>query len=341
MRLDNHAGLISYAGMRTKHDPGIAIPFKRLMVVPAAALCLLAGGCATQNINKHANALTTATAPVVEGAAAAYQAANEIHEEKTDYDAIAEFNDTSKTPPYNPRVLHPLLTDDDINARLKVLKAFQLYVQKVAEITKSTSSPELDDAATSFGANLAGIGNAVLPAPADMTPATSSTTTPETAISTEQQNLLSTGTKALGMFLVDRIIQKDLPPRLLKMNDEVVVPLCKLLADEIQRLHHIEKTDLDSIINRRTLFIRDPANKLSAAEQQEEILKLPVLGRKEHDAENQLIQLRKAIINLELTHQALADQAKGNNPDLLKTKIGDLEAAGKELSKYYKSLSAQ
>jgi len=319
--------------MQDKHDSGVAILCRRITITFAAASCLFVSGCATQQLSKHATALSTATAPVVTGAAAAYQAANEIHEKKTDYDAIPDFDKTE--PVYNPRVLHPLLTYDDIELRLKVLTAFQLYVAQVVDITKGTSSPELDAASTSFGTGLANLGNTVLPAPATSTTATSAT--PDLAISTGTQNAISTGVNALGQFLVNRVIQKDLPQKVKDMDPQVDT-LCKLMIKEVDELRDIETKDFNSIIDRRTLFIRDPANKLSPAERQHEILELPELGREQHKAEEQLIALRKAIFTLDLTHHALAAEAQGNNPESLKNKIGDLEAAGKNLGKYYSSL---
>jgi len=51
--------------------------------------------------------------------------------------------------------------------------------------------------------------------------------------------------------------------------------------------------------------------------------------------------LRAAIVRLALTHHALAADAQGNNPESLKSKLGDLEAAGSELGRFYSSLSAK
>ena len=103
------------------------------MIALAAMLCFCASGCMS-SLQKHTTALSTATAPVVDGAASAYQAANTIHEKRTDYDAIAEFDRTD--PVYNPRILHPLLTEQSIEIRLAVLKAFQCYVETLVEITE-------------------------------------------------------------------------------------------------------------------------------------------------------------------------------------------------------------
>jgi hypothetical protein len=299
----------------------------------SAVLCLLASGC-MGSLQKHTTALSTATAPVVDGAAAAYQAANTIHEKRTDYDAIAEFDQTA--PVYNPRILHPLLSEQSVDIRLAVLKAFQCYVETLVEITSGTESPELDEASKSVGKSLAALGNTLVPASS-----TASTTSAEPAvtISPATQNALSAGANALGQFLVYRAIKKDLPQKVKDMDPHVQA-LCKLMADEVDVLLDAETKDFDSLINRETLFLRDPAGKLSTQERREAIMQLPKLGREQHLADLQLTQLKAAIVNLALTHHALAADAQGNNPESLTGKLGELEAAGKKLNKFYSSLSS-
>jgi hypothetical protein len=299
-----------------------------------AVLCLFASGCMS-SLQQHTTALSAATAPVVDGAEAAYQAANTIHEKRTDYDAIAEFDKTD--PVYNPRILHPLLTEQSIDIRLAVLKAFQCYVETLAEITNGTESPALDDASKSVGASLAGLGNALVPASPTSATTPSTSSQPALTISQETQNILSTGANALGQFLVYRAIRNDLPQKVKDMDPQVQA-LCKLLAGEVDLLHDAETKDFDSILDRETLFLRDPNAKLSSEERREAIMRLPELAREQQEADLQLTQLRAEIVKLALTHHALAADAQGNNPESLKSKLGDLEAAGKNLGKFKSSL---
>jgi hypothetical protein len=344
--LDNRIGLVSYAEMRSTTDSRTAwspsrasgsykycflTALRTSAVGLAAVLCLFTSGC-LEPLSKHATALSAATAPVVDGAAAAYQAANAIHEKKVDFDAIAEFDKTD--PVYNPRIIHPLLSDKDVELRLEVLKAFQCYVQTLVEITNGTESKELDEASKSVGSSLANLGNTLAPAPA----ATATDPTPALTISAGTQNILSTGANALGQFLVQRTIKKDLPQKIKDMDPQVDA-LCKLLASEMDLLRDSDQKDFDSIINRETLFLRDPASKLSAEERRVEIMKLPEIAREQQAADQRLVQLKSEIVKLELTHHALAAEAQGNNPESPKNKLGDLLTAGKQLGKFYGSLS--
>jgi hypothetical protein len=123
--------------------------------------------------------------------------------------------------------------------------------------------------------------------------------------------------------------------------DPQVEKLCKLLAEEIDYIHDAETKDFDHIIDRETLFLRDPASKLSPEERRVEIMKLPELAREQHAADEQLAPLKAAIVKLALTHHAFLAAEQGNNPASLKSTLADLEAAGKGLNKFYKSLSVE
>jgi hypothetical protein len=132
----------------------------RSLIVLAAALCLFTSGC-MKSLREHSTALAAATAPVIDQARAAYQAANAIHEKRANYDEIRVFEQDHSIDKL--KVVHELIDDKDIELRLKVLTAFQLYVKTLVEITNGTESPELDAASKSLGKDLAGLGNTVAP----------------------------------------------------------------------------------------------------------------------------------------------------------------------------------
>ena len=221
---------VSYAAMRGKLDLCAARALGRVScckthivvqcgtITLAALMCLFASGCMA-SLQKHTTALSAATAPVVDGAAAAYHSANLIHERRTDYDAIADFDKTD--PVYNPRIIHPLLTDESIEVRLAVLKAFQCYVQTLVEITSGLESPALDDASKSVGSSLANLGNTLVPTSSTSATTSSNSSEPALTISQGTQNALSTGANALGQFLVYRAIKKDLPQKVKDMDPQV------------------------------------------------------------------------------------------------------------------------
>ena len=131
-----------------------------LALAAAFWLAFFTTGCLSP-LAKHSAALAAATAPVVDQAAATYQSANSIHFMRTDLEAINAFDATE--PVYNPRIIKPLMPDQEIQARLKLLAAFQSYVQSLVAITNGTDTPELQAAAKSAGENIASIGNTIAP----------------------------------------------------------------------------------------------------------------------------------------------------------------------------------
>jgi hypothetical protein len=322
--------------------------------VLALCLPLALGGCAS-SLHVHATALAAATAPVVDQATQAYRDAESAYELSQDYAAPAAFDATQ--PVYNPRTLNVLLTDDQIQARLKVLAAFQVYVDDVAAITQGTDSPALEAASNSIGGNVAGLGNTLEPSidsVLGITPATESTTlttvtaaagttttssttsstTPVPLVSSGVEKGLSAAVDALGQFLVNRTIEKDLPGKIEAM-DPVVQQLCRALADDAATLQGEEHRIYDQIINQQTLFLRENKDRMDPGVRQEAIMKLPGLARRQKAADAKLNALHAALINLSLTHHALAAAAQGNNPESLKQRIADLESAGAGLGKLF------
>jgi hypothetical protein len=334
-----------------------------VVVRACAAIAFLTGtlplltGCLSP-LQKHAVALASATAPVVDQAAAAYSSANAIYSERVDYEAAAHFDD--KSPVYNPRTIQPLLSSKDVQVRLAVLAAFQEYVKSVVAMTNGTDTPELQAAARSAGENLSNVGNTLAPsvesvlgiaaaATASTTEFTSTTTTdtsttmtssststPAVAITPEVRNGITTAVNALGQFLINRKTKKELPPIIIAM-DAHVKTLCDLLQSDINVLNEQEQRDYNYLINQQTLFLRRE-KAIEPEERRQEIMKLPGIVRREQASTLLLSQLHDAIVRLELTHHALAAEAQGNNPQSLQQKLDALEAAGDDLGKYYSSL---
>lgn len=318
-------------------------------VTTAVLLCSLmfTTGCLS-SLNKRATTLDTATAPVLDQAAAAFNNANRIHDARVDYDAASQFDTAS--PVYNPRNIQPLMSDKDIQVRLAVLAAFQEYVKSVVAITNGTDSPELQAAAKSAGENLTDLGNALAPsvqsalgiasAAATTTSTSSTSSTAAPAISEAAENGITTAVDALGQFLINRKTKKELPPIIVSM-DPYVRTLCNLLESDISILKDQEARDYDFIIDQQTLFIRRPSSNLDPQQRRDEIMKLPGIVREQRASSQQLTQLSAAIAGLETAHHALAVDAQGNDPQSLKAKLGDLEAAGRDLGNFYLSLPTQ
>jgi len=314
------------------------------MIAAVTVLCLVASGC-MQSLQKHATALSAATAPVVDLAAQSYKDANEIHDLRVDFDAAVEFDKTD--PVYNPRKIKPLLSEKDMDVRLAVLKALQCYVKQLVAISNGTESKELDDASASLGSSLASLGDTFLPAgtssqtatiTTDGSSVTETTTVAADAISADEQTGIKLAMKALGQFLTSRKIKQELPGLVGKMDPQIET-LCRFLVKDAGVLKSQESIDFNFMINQETLFLRENKS-MDAGARRALIMKLPEMVRKQRAADEELDQLKSAAANLTLTHHALAADVQGNNPESFKAKLSELATVGENLGKSYSSLPA-
>lgn len=352
--------------MKGKPDHNRAILSRRIARLGALALMLslaiAATGCFS-SLAKHSTVLSAAIAPVVDQSAAAYRGAVALDNQRYDYEAVVAYEKKDAT--YNPRNAPELLSQKDIQARLAVLAALQVYSRSLIEITRGTDSPELDAASKSVGNNLTTLGNNLTPsienvlgiaaAPASTTTTTvttnsgSTSTTTSSAASTAApllspgvRNGISTGINMLGQFLVNRTVEKELPGKIEEMDPHIQA-LCRALSDDIQTLQSTEQRDYDRILNLEKQFILEdeqPGKNVNPEEHRAEIMKLPEIARQRREANEKLTSLREAIMNLAMTHHALAAEAQHDNPETLKQKLADLATVGSNLGKFYYSLPA-
>lgn len=351
------SAVVSYGRLTGRNPRTHKLSVKITSIAAVAALCLTASGCGQQALNKHVTVVSAAVAPVVDQTVAAYRTANAIHDLRVDYDSIDAFNKGDSA--YYARNVKPLLSESQIEVRQEVLKGLQQYVKQLVAITNGIDSPALDDASKSLGNNLAELGNQQGPlietglglatatattettvttvSGGTTTAATTSTTSPVPPISADAAGGIVKGVQLLGEFLAYRIEKKDLPAQVEKMDGQMK-ELCEKLSDEAKFLASREEIDLDSMISRQRSFLLNTQS-IDPAIRRNEIQKLPQWQRQEMAGHEQLVKLSAALQDLYMKHHALAAELQGNNPESLKAKLGDLTAAGSNLSKAGSSLS--
>jgi len=271
---------------------------------------------------------------VIDQAADAYRSANALHNQRQDYDAVAEFDAPDQV--YNPRNIQVLLSDKDIAARLAVLKGFQLYVKSLCAIASGTNPKELGQASVSVGGQLTTLVNTLVPSIEKAAGLAKDNAAPGGAISSETQKGITTGLDALGKFLIARKVKTELPAKIAAMDPHVQA-LATLLESDIDVLKEVGHRDYERIINLQTLSLRKNNNQASS-ERREEIMKLPDIVRQSREADEKLDSLRAAVVLLAQTHQQLAAEAQGKNTESLKEKLQDLASAANELGTFYSSL---
>lgn len=316
-------------------------------------MCAVLTGCAPAPLHTQSAAFSGALAPVIDASAEAYRDAITVHNQREDYEAVIAYENKDAT--YNPRNAPQLMSENDVQARLAVLEALQVYSQSLLRITEGTASPDLDAASVSVGSGVASVGDALAPSLGSVLaiagPGTASTgdatstsaNASAAAVSPQLRNGISVGVNALGQFLVSRKISKELPAQIEQMDPHVEL-LCRTLANDAQALRAVEGRDYDRMLDLEKQFIlEDEASTRNSNPQmlRAEIMKLPEIGRRQREANERLDALRSALMNLAMTHHALAAEAQGNNPEGLKEKLSEVADAGKKLGKFYSSLPAQ
>lgn len=331
-----------------------------LVAAVSVAGCILFAGCSTTQINKHAVAVSTSLAPVVDQASAAYRDAVALHNQRAGYEAVVAYQNKDAT--YDPRNVPVLLSEREIQTRLAVLAALQVYSRSLVELTHSSDSSELDAASKSVGSNLTSLGNDLAPSvesvlgiaaspsgtTTTVTTVSGSTTTTTTSsaaaptLSPEVRNGISTAVNALGQFFVARTVEKELPAKIEAMDPHIQL-FCKTLDDDIHALDSIQQRDYDRILNLEKQFILqdEQSTGLNPQSHRAQIMQLPAIARQQKEAHAKLSALHDALNNFALTHHALAAAAQNNNPESLKDKLSDLAGAGSSLGNFYSSLPSK
>jgi len=252
---------------------------------------------------------------------------------RQDEQVAAAVYDYDKNPAWSPyKDFKPLLTPDQLNARIKVLDGLKAYAETLVDLTSSKPSKDLDTNAQAVGANLQGLNQTVA---TDL-----STSIPNIPVmSTAESNAASTAVRALAEYLIARKVKTSLPKVTGDMNPTVTT-LCELLNSDIEILRRQADVDYQALIENQNQSIQHEGTTVSPYERRLEIGNLLTLATRQKANDDLLAKLQTALHTLAMTHQALAAAVRGNNPESISQKIAELQAAGKDLSNYYKSLSA-
>jgi hypothetical protein len=299
--------------------------FNSSLAAGVLALCLLATGCLSP-LAKHTAAFSTATKTVVDNSKDAYRGAMDLRVREQTVAAVYAYDKNPQWSPYKD--VTPLLTPDQLEARIKVLDGLKAYAATLVELTSGKATPDQTAAATAAGSSLQSLNQSV---------ATEfSTALPNAPVMSDAAaNGASTAVLALAQYLSSRKVKGALPKVTQDMNPQIQT-LCKLLEDDIVVLRRQADVDYQQLATDQDQFIRHST--LDPIQHRNEVGKLVAIAVEQKANDALLTQLQSALSILVLTHQALAAAAQGNNPESLSQKIADLQAAGTELGNYYSSL---
>jgi len=294
--------------------------------VCAAVLCLFTSGCLSP-LAKHVKAFSDASDLVITNSESAYRAANDLRSQEQITASVYAYQ---KNPSWNPYTdPRPLLTPEQLQARITVLNGLKTYA---ASLTALTGKPpaDLDSAASGVGENLAALNTSVA---TDLSNSIPNIPVMDGSV----QNGISTAVKALGEYLIAKKVRGSLPAITQKMNPSIVT-LCEFLNSDIVVLRRQADADYLQLSTDQDGFIRHNLAALGPEQTRAEIRILLTIVSQQKANDLLLSKLQKSLHTLELTHQALAAAAQGNNPASLQQNIALLVAAGEDLGNYYNTL---
>lgn len=280
---------------------------------------------------KHAQAFSTATDIVVDSSEDAYRGAIKL---RSDEQITAAIFDYDKNPAWSPYTdPKPLLTPDQLQARVAVLDGLKAYAATLVELSSKPSGKDeaaLENAAAGVGTNLMSLNQSVA--------TTFSTAVPNAPMmSTAQSNAVSTAILGLADYLRARKVKNSVPRVTQEMNPHVQ-ELCKVLVDDIKILRRQADVDYQMLAVQLDQSIRHEGNANSPYERRQEVGTLVKIAEQQRANDELLAKLQNTLRSLALTHQALAAAAQGNSAESIQSKIADLAAAGHDLGTFYKSL---
>lgn len=341
--LDNALSAVSYLGMQNLFvSPSAEIALQpcvkpvdfversRFALFVVLGPCLLASGCRVSMapLAKHTAEFSSATSLVVDNSTSAYRTANDLHDQEQVSAGAIKIQEGEI---WDFHGMTPLISKEGMDARLQILDALKSYAQSLSDVTSGLDSSALKSTATSKGSNLQATGESIQ---SDQGAKSGFSIDAQTA------NLVNTAAHGLGEYLQGRKAAAALPSITREMDPHVDT-LCKLLTDDIDILRRQSKNDYDDLLRQQWSFISENRKTLTPIELRDEVGKLAVIQKAEQSNDAMLEDLHSAVARLALTHHALAAAAQGNNPEGLRARIADLEAAGENLAHYYQGLAPQ
>lgn len=272
---------------------------------------------------KHAQAFSTASTMVIDNSENAYTAAIALRQQEQVTASIYAYDTNPSWSPYTDT--KPLITPAQLDARLAVLNGLKAYADSLVTLTGAPPK------ATSTSAEAAGVSLQAL----DTSLAANFPSMPK--MSPAVADKASTAILALENYLIARKVKGSLPHITQQMNTNIEA-ICNFLNSDIVILRRQADVDYQALAVDQDTFIRHSGNSLNPIQRRDEIRTL--IGIADQQKANDLLlqKLQTALHTLDLTHQALAAAAQGNDPVSIKQKLAELIVAGNDLGTFYQSL---
>ena len=308
------------------------VVYSRIRIATVCWLLLLAvclSACATDGLKKDIQAFSEGVTLTTTNTAAAF----EIVEGNYYQVRVAQLAADYEKKGFNPNSVTRFLPPEEMNLRLQVLEALQVYADKLSEIMDDKKLEEFDSQTRSFGEGMLKLKD---------NPAIKEFAPKENGV-----KIFTAAVDALGHWFIEYRRENGLK-RIVQALDSSVQDICKLLIEDIGAVpdsdgkggHGLRgqlRNQYKELLKAHDSFLENNISKFDPRTKREEIARLPEFVREQQTADATLAATQQAIKKLGETHSELVLSFDAPSPKF-KQLVRQLSNDGKRIGQFYKTI---
>jgi len=260
---------------------------KSILRIAPLMLVLVLTGCASYGRwSKKVGAFSTNTAPALNRASAALNAANAVHTLQEETVLANQYAERG----YRPGELTAFMSQSDLAARKQAIDALTNYATLVGDLALGKRV----QAETTRAKVLSAAKATTSAAPSSKTK----------SLTQQQMNYALSGLDIVFKAQIEHKVRKKLPVIMAKA-DPSVQQICSLLEADMETLRSQEKADYITLLMQQNEFIRQDGGSMGAVEKQAQIMKLFQIEQDAATADADLMKAEKALKQVAEAHHAL------------------------------------
>ena len=287
--------------------------------------------CASQNPAEQINKFAQATTAVTGQTQNAYQAVQDEYRTAQIYRVVANYN----TQGFNPSLLTPFLSSEQIQVRIDVLKGLNAYAQGLASLASDDQVTQFDNQTKALGQQLISLDK--------QEPIKGS------GVSDTDMKAFATAVDALGRMLIQYKREAALK-QVIHDHDGDVQTICRLFSSEIggsapaagapppRGLRNQLWNEYTQATTAYDLFIEHQKTRMNPTDEFNAISQLATMIQQQAAGDAMLVATSQALDQLARTHSSL-NQAFDTQNGGLNAMIAELQADAKNIADFYNSLN--
>ncbi len=307
-------------------------PLRSMATVAMGPLLCLLSSCLPSKIQTEVPAFAKAVTETTMNTKAAFEVVEQKYEEAQAFTLVVNYKPGQR---FDPASVKFLLSEEDLEARMKLLAGLQQYGTQLEAVAGGAAAGKVDQSSKQLGASL----KSLAPSVAIKKMATN-------AIYTGGANAAAAAIDALGNWLIQEKLRKNLPGLIASMQEPIAAISDLFKADigsvnadgEGHGLRFALWMTYTQLIQKQQEFLTANFKELTPEHRTAEIEKLPAMVRARRLADQTLAQTEAGLDLLVKANAQLLDAVKTKTT--MHTQIDALQAEGSRIGEFYRSLNA-